>query len=239
MHDCGMYRDSIWEAADAGEVSVELAAVIRRCDICRRELDRAESAALGFEAMRTADAPEVTCSVPSSTKARRGWFRPVYALAPAALLVAAAGVFLLTVPSAHRTAPASSLVAPKPAPRQAAVSVPDNPVPAPLAARNSDASPPQEPKPVARLPRPAQPVRRQAAAPERRLVPCEEPAPAPCVPALRPRMEIATHSELGERVVAVEIVCGEAGTLVKTLPCGYVARREEPRHIEARRVPDM
>lgn len=96
MSNCGQFEMAIWEAAETGEVSVDLAEHIRGCKQCAHTLTQLQSAMDGFAALTAVDAPDPTRAVHARLESRPGRWRlaPVFAgaLAVAVLAWYAAGL---------------------------------------------------------------------------------------------------------------------------------------------------
>ena len=110
MHDCEKLRESIWEAVEKGEIAGGLLSQLGECETCRRELARAQSAMLGFESIRSADAPDCSDAMMAGIGGATHRGRPAwaYALGLALVFVIAAVLIGLQRP---RVAPPGANVA--------------------------------------------------------------------------------------------------------------------------------
>ena len=90
MSNCGQFEMAIWEAAETGEVSVDLAEHIRGCKQCAHALTQLQSAMDGFAALTAVDAPDPTRAVHARLESRSSLWRraPVFAGALAAAFIA-------------------------------------------------------------------------------------------------------------------------------------------------------
>ena len=81
MSSCDRFEMAIWEAAETGEVSVDLAEHIRGCKQCAHTLTQLQSAMDGFAALTAVDAPDPTRAVRARLQSRSSLWRraPVFA----------------------------------------------------------------------------------------------------------------------------------------------------------------
>jgi hypothetical protein len=108
MRGCRQFEDALWEAAEEGRPSPELAAHVRQCSECRRALQETSAAMAELAGLRAVRAPDPRPALRARlTQPRRG--RAMMALAIAAACVVAALAVRAGRP-ARRPAPAPKVV---------------------------------------------------------------------------------------------------------------------------------
>lgn len=91
MRSCAAYEESIWQAAETGQVSPELAQHLTQCACCRASLQALTNAMRGFLELRAVQAPDPTDAVHARIQ------RPVWRSRLLPALAGALALLCLTV----------------------------------------------------------------------------------------------------------------------------------------------